>query len=171
MTLSQKKAILMAVMAVQVFCTLFFVAGVLKHQLGLEDLLPFRHRETAEIGAAIGLSLGGAMGWVALRRALLRSHRAEEKLRLASGAFMELLDDRFSEWRLTPAERDVALFALKGLSTHEIAEMRSTSEGTVKAQSNAIYRKAGVGSRSQLLSLFIEDLMLGEVQQPDAKTA
>jgi hypothetical protein len=29
----------------------------------------------------------------------------------------------------------------------------------VKAQTNAIYRKAGVTGRSQLLSLFIDDLM------------
>jgi len=58
-----------------------------------------------------------------------------------------------------PSEKDVALFAIKGMSTAEIATMRSTSEGTVKAQTNAIYRKAGVTGRSQLLSLFIEDLM------------
>ena len=38
-------------------------------------------------------------------------------------------------------------------------------EGTVKAQTNAIYRKAGVSGRSQLLSLFIEDLM-----EPDTAT-
>ena len=54
---------------------------------------------------------------------------------------------------------DVALFAIKGMSTAEIAALRSTSEGTVKAQTNAIYRKAGVSGRPQLLSLFIEDLM------------
>ncbi|MFN3578474.1 MAG: helix-turn-helix transcriptional regulator, partial [Tabrizicola sp.] len=54
---------------------------------------------------------------------------------------------------------DVALFAIKGMSTAEIAQLRSTSEGTVKAQTNAIYRKAGVTGRPQLLSLFIEDLM------------
>jgi DNA-binding CsgD family transcriptional regulator len=53
----------------------------------------------------------------------------------------------------------VALFAIKGLSTQEIAVLRATSEGTVKAQTNAIYRKAGVSGRSQLLSVFIEDLM------------
>ena len=29
----------------------------------------------------------------------------------------------------------------------------------MKAHSNAIYRKAGVNGRTQLLSLFIEDLM------------
>ena len=53
----------------------------------------------------------------------------------------------------------MALFAIKGLSTAEIAALRQTSEGTVKAQTNAIYRKAGVSGRSQLLSVFIEDLM------------
>jgi DNA-binding CsgD family transcriptional regulator len=72
---------------------------------------------------------------------------------------MELLADRFADWGLTPAERDVALFAIKGMSTAEIAALRNTSEGTVKAQTNAIYRKAGVTGRPQLLSLFIEDLM------------
>lgn len=72
---------------------------------------------------------------------------------------MDLLAERFAEWGLTRAERDVALFAIKGLSTAEIAGLRQTSEGTVKAQTAAIYRKAGVTGRPQLLSLFIEDLM------------
>jgi DNA-binding CsgD family transcriptional regulator len=99
--------------------------------------------------------LGGLM----LRRALRERHKAEEQLRRASGAFMDLLHERFGEWGLTPSEKDVALFAIKGMSTAEIASLRATSEGTVKAQTNAIYRKAGVSGRSQLLSLFIEDLM------------
>ena len=94
-----------------------------------------------------------------LRRALRDRHRAEEQLRRASGAFADLLQERFQEWGLTPSEKDVALFAIKGMSTAEIASLRSTSEGTVKAQTNAIYRKAGVTGRPQLLSLFIEDLM------------
>ena len=72
---------------------------------------------------------------------------------------MDLLEERFSEWALSPAERDVALFAIKGMSTAEIGVLRKTSEGTVKAQTNAIYRKAGVTGRPQLLSVFIEDLM------------
>ena len=53
----------------------------------------------------------------------------------------------------------MALFAIKGLSLADIASLRKTSEGTVKAQTNAIYRKAGVTGRPQLLSLFIEDLL------------
>ena len=71
---------------------------------------------------------------------------------------------RFDEWALTEAERDVALFAIKGLSLPEIARLRATSEGTVKSQTAAIYRKAGVSGRPQLLSLFIEDMMGGAPQ-------
>jgi DNA-binding CsgD family transcriptional regulator len=78
---------------------------------------------------------------------------------------MDIMGERFDEWGLTPAERDVALFAIKGLSIADIAQMRETSEGTVKAQTAAIYRKAGVSGRSQLLSLFIDDLMDGGVSR------
>ena len=94
-----------------------------------------------------------------LRATTRRNRRVEDQLRAASGAFAELLQERFTEWGLTPAERDVALFAIKGMSTKESAGMRDSSEGTVKAQTNAIYRKAGVVGRTQLLSLFIDDLM------------
>jgi len=84
---------------------------------------------------------------------------------------MDLLEEKFDIWALTAAERDVALFSIKGLSTAEIAALRDTSEGTVKAQTNAIYRKAGVSGRPQLLSLFIEDLMQGPVtDRPDVQT-
>ncbi len=72
---------------------------------------------------------------------------------------MEMLEDRFARWGLTPAERDVALFVIKGFSTTEIAELRQTAAGTVKAQTNAIYRKSGTSGRAQLISLFVEDLM------------
>ncbi|MEL7180552.1 MAG: helix-turn-helix transcriptional regulator, partial [Pseudomonadota bacterium] len=97
--------------------------------------------------------------WVVLRRTMARNVVVEDQLRLASGAFMDVLEERFAAWELTPAERDVALFAIKGMSTQEIAALREVSEGTIKAQTNAIYRKADVSGRTQLLSLFIDDLM------------
>ena len=90
---------------------------------------------------------------------MLRNRVVEGRLRQLSGAFAALLEERFRQWGLTPSERDVAWFTIKGLSIAEIARLRGTSEGTVKAHSNAIYRKAGVSGRTQLLSLFIEDLM------------
>ncbi|PZR00608.1 MAG: hypothetical protein DI533_08680 [Cereibacter sphaeroides] len=148
------------ILAVQAVCAYVFVADILSSLLGIRaHPISWRSRELIEIGAALGLILGLLLGALALRRAILDQRRAEESLRRASGAFMELLDERFAAWALTPAERDVALFAIKGMSTAEIARLRNTSEGTVKAQTNAIYRKAGVTGRPQLLSLFIEDLM------------
>jgi len=138
--------------------------------LGLRSTpISWQMREVIEVGAALGLLGGLIAGTLVLRHARSRQIQAEKNLRAASGEFMALVDDRFAEWALTPAERDVALFALKGLSLAEIADLRDTSEGTVKAQTNAIYRKAGVTGRPQLLSLFIDDLLVTEPGQPPAR--
>ena len=148
---------------IQALCAVFFVSDILSSFFGVTTTpLSWEYREYLEIGAAFGLIIGLALGGLMLRRALRERNAAEARLRRASGAFMDLLTERFQEWGLTPAEKDVALFAIKGLSTPDIAVLRATSEGTVKAQTNAIYRKAGVTGRSQLLSLFIDDLMRDE---------
>ena len=155
-----RPGVLIAILFVQAVCTLVFVWDLVIGFLGLRDTpISWQTRELMEIGAAVGLILGLALGTTVLVRAHRRSVQIEAQLRVASGAFMELLVERFNDWGLTPAERDVALFAVKGLSIQEIARLRVTSEGTVKAQTNAIYRKAGVSGRPQLLSLFIDDLM------------
>ncbi|BDW84217.1 helix-turn-helix transcriptional regulator [Roseicyclus marinus] len=149
-----------ALLVLQVVCAVFFVSDILLSLLRIPvDPVPWRYRELMEVGAAIGLVLGITVAALMLRASRQRTRAAERALRAASGAFMDLVEERFEEWGLTPAERDVALFALKGLSIAEIASLRQTSEGTVKAQTNAIYRKAGVSGRPQLLSLFVEDLM------------
>jgi DNA-binding CsgD family transcriptional regulator len=154
------RVIISAILGLQALCAFFFISDIVFSVLGLRaQPVAWQTREILEIGAALGLVLGFALGALALARTRTRQKHAEAQLRLASGAFMELLAERFDEWSLTPAERDVALFAIKGLSTQEIATLRNTSEGTVKAQTNAIYRKAGVSGRPQLLSHFIEDLM------------
>lgn len=148
------------VFLVQALCALFFVSDILSSLFGIYTRpLAWELREMLEIGAAVGLVLGLILGGVLIVTSLRARNLAQERLRRASGAFMDLLEERFTLWGLTPAERDVALFAIKGLSTAEIAALRTTSEGTVKAQTNAIYRKAGVTGRPQLLSLFIEDLI------------
>ena len=163
----RRTAPFLTIFVIQAVCAFFFVSDILASVLGVETApISWEMRELMEIGASVGLVLGVVVGGLMLRRALRdRTHalrdrnEAEERLRRASGAFMDLLHERFAEWGLTPSERDVALFAIKGLSTAEIAGLRTTSEGTVKAQTNAIYRKAGVSGRPQLLSLFIDDLM------------
>jgi len=148
------------IIAIQGGCALFFVGNILLSVFGLAIRpIPWALREYLEIGAAVGLSLGTILGAVVLYHNLKGRKDAEERLRRARAAFTDQLAERFDLWGLTPAEADVAIFAIKGLRTAEIADLRQTSEGTVKAQSNAIYRKAGVSGRTQLLSVFIEDLM------------
>ena len=167
---------LLLVLFLQVMSAVFFVADIASSYVSLWSTpLPWELREYLEILAALGLTIGVAYGSWALRRAVHERNLAQQRLRRASGAFMNLLEERFAEWGLTPAEKDVALFAIKGLATPDIAALRATSEGTVKAQTNAIYRKAGVTGRSQLLSLFIEDLMRDDsavrLSEPDQSAA
>ncbi len=159
------------ILLVQALCAIFFVAEILLAVLGVPIApIPWLYHELIEIGAALGLILGVVLGALMLRSALRRTRKVEVALQAASGAFMDLVQQRFNEWGLTPAEKDVALFALKGMSLAEIAGLRETSQGTVKAQTNAIYRKAGVTGRPQLLSVFVEDLMGGPVR-PSADAA
>jgi DNA-binding CsgD family transcriptional regulator len=151
-----------AILGVQGACAVFFLSDILLALFRIPvDPVPWRWRELMEIGAAVGLLLGMALGALLLRAALRRTRAAETALQAASGAFMEIVEQRFEEWGLTPAERDVALFALKGFTLNEIAGLRDTAPGTIKAQTNAIYRKAGVSGRPQLLSLFVEELIDG----------
>jgi len=159
----RRQGFFLTILLVQVLSAVFFVADIASSYVNLWSTpLSWEMREYLELLAAFGLTLGVGFGIWVLRRTLRERNLAQERLRRASGAFMNLLDERFVEWGLTPAEKDVALFAIKGMSTAEIAALRATSEGTVKAQTNAIYRKAGVTGRSQLLSLFIDDLMRDE---------
>jgi DNA-binding CsgD family transcriptional regulator len=70
------------------------------------------------------------------------------------------IDAQFARWSLSSAEREIALLLLKGLSHKEIAGIRQTSEKTVRQQSLAVYRKAGLAGRAELSAFFLEDLLL-----------
>ena len=78
------------------------------------------------------------------------------------------IDRQLERWGLSPAEQDIALLLLKGLSHKEVAEVRSVSESTVRQQARAIYRKAGLSGRADLAAFFLEDL-LGP--RPDPRAA
>jgi DNA-binding CsgD family transcriptional regulator len=91
-------------------------------------------------------------------RADLRRWRGEaQELLLGLGA---AIDRQFERWGLSPAEREVGLLLLKGLSLKEVAGTRSTSERTVRQQALAVYRKAGLTGRAELAAFFLEDLLL-----------
>jgi len=67
------------------------------------------------------------------------------------------MEEGHGAWGLTPAERDIALFPIRGMSTAESARQRATSESTVRAQTDAICRKAGVMGRPRRLSVLINE--------------
>lgn len=69
------------------------------------------------------------------------------------------IDRQLSVWALTPAEKEVALLLLKGLSHKEIAAARAVEESSVRQQARSLYRKAGIQSRSELAAFFLEDLL------------
>jgi DNA-binding NarL/FixJ family response regulator len=72
----------------------------------------------------------------------------------------QAIDRPFDRWGLMPAEREVALLQLKGLRHRAIAELRETSERMVRQQALAVYRKSGLGGRSDLAAFFVEYLLL-----------
>jgi DNA-binding NarL/FixJ family response regulator len=70
------------------------------------------------------------------------------------------LDRQFERWALSPAEKEVALLLLKGLSHKDIADVRTVTEATARQQARAVYKKAGLSGRNDLAAFFLEDLLL-----------
>ncbi len=158
---------LWALLGLQAVSATFFLADTTSDLLGYGSFLSGVLNYQVELMAVIVLVVSLVFTSREIRRVMIRQRRMEDQLRAASGAFQELLEDHFESWSLTPSEQDVAWLAIKGCSIAEIARLRQTKEGTVKAQCNAIYSKAGVTGRPQLLSLFIDEL-LGDGLVPQA---
>lgn len=88
-----------------------------------------------------------------------------EYLQLIKG-LSEKIKHQFISWNLTNAEADIGFLLIKGFSLKEIAELRLTSERTVREQARSIYQKAEVAGRSELTAYFLEDLLLPEDYNP-----
>ena len=112
-----------------------------------------------EILAAIGLGYGAVVVWRYNRLLRETASSQQQKIILLRGSLEELIERRFAEWGLTAAEREVTLFIIKGLATADIAGMRKTTEGTVKTQISSIFRKIGVRSRTELMSIFMDEFL------------
>lgn len=139
----------------QILAAVFFVgdalADVMEGNLGPHIYF--------EILVAVALALGVGLGTIVLRQTLEKMRAQEVALASARGALGDVIAAQFSAWGLTPAERDVAFLALKGLDVAEIAELRGRAAGTVRAQLTHIYAKAGVSGRAQFAAWFVEDLL------------
>jgi len=129
---------------------------------------------TAVVGALVALRLW--LGWrgaersaAALRRSV-RDHGAQrDAWRRSAGRALEglarAIDAQFADWKLTPAERQVALLLLKGYSHKQVAQATGRSERTARQHAATVYRKAGLDGRAELAAYFLDDLMLPEAER------
>lgn len=166
---------------------------------GLDLAIDFR--EGTAVGHVVaegGVILVGMLGAVLMARGLMRVVRSgraarEEALVLAERlkateaeaakwrdeardlltGLGVALDRQFERWALSPAEKEVALLLLKGLSHKEIAGVRSITEATARQQARAVYRKAGLSGRNDLAAFFLEDLLLpgGDAPKQQSKVS
>jgi len=151
----RQSAALAAVVLVQAVAALFFM-GDAAADIDLDGLGP---ESAVEALVSLALILGIVTSGWQLRRTLETVQSQAQALEVARGALAEVIEAQFTRWALTPAERDVALFALKGLDVAEIAMLRGAAAGTVRAQMTRVYAKAGVSGRAQFAALFVEDLL------------
>ena len=103
----------------------------------------------------------------ALHASRVEADRWREEARDALDGLGRAIDRQFERWSLTPAEREVAMLLLKGLSHKEIAEIRGVGVATARQQAQAAYRKAGLSGRADLAAFFLEDLLLPGPSNPD----
>ncbi|HEY8945974.1 MAG TPA: hypothetical protein VIM73_17015 [Polyangiaceae bacterium] len=92
------------------------------------------------------------------------AHWRQEAAELLQG-LGAALDRQFERWALSPAEKEVALLLLKGLSHKELAEVRSITEATARQQARAVYKKSGLSGRHDLAAFFLEDLLLPDAER------
>lgn len=154
-----RPALMIAMMVVQVGCILFFVSDVVHDAFTPMGVLRIDTHLVAEAIATLALIFGIAVEARYLVLLLRRAEQMKRSMQAATGALGEVIETYFRDWSLTKSEADVAMFAIKGLTNAEIARLRASSEGTIKAHLNAVFRKAGVSGRHQLVSLLVEDLM------------
>lgn len=157
--LSEKPLGLYALIAVQSLCAAFFITDVIDDGSALGWVNFLSSHFVIEMIAAVSLIAAVVIEVRFVMSLLRRKARLEKQVSLSAQAFHDVIEDFFDQWQLTPAERDIALFTIKGFGISDVANMRGSAEGTVKAHLNAIYRKAAVANRGELVSLLIEDLM------------
>jgi len=150
-----RRPALAVIAEVQAAAAVFFVSDAVRDAFGRG----FGLMSGIETLLTLGLGFGSIFGLREVFRAERRLQRQGRALAVASGALSEVIETQFALWKLTAAEREVGLLALKGLDNAEIARVRGAATGTVRAQMTHIYQKAGVSGRAQFAAWFVEDLL------------
>ena len=154
---------LFILMTVQAVCAVFFSVDVVHDTIQQGGLSGLTLHLGVEVVATASLIAAIVLEARLLVRLVRRKADLEQSLAVASSEVHKVITGQFRDWKLSPAEADIAMFLVKGLGTQDIAGMRGSAEGTIKAHFNSIFRKAGVHSRAELLSLLIDRLLAGRL--------
>lgn len=165
-TASWSVLVRLGLVALQGTAAFFFLSDLVMEVLR-DGLVAHTFLEALATSALVG---GVALGSFEIRQLVLRARVANASLAEARAGFSSLVQDRFEAWGLTGAEREVALLVLKGFETAEIARLRNTATGTVRAQVSRIYEKSGKSSRGQFVASFIDVLIDTRITATQAET-
>ena len=94
-----------------------------------------------------------------LEKAQAEMARWQEEERGLLQNLREVIDKQFTEWGFSSTDREIAYFLLNGLSLKEIAELRGSTDKSIKQQAYMLYRKAGLGGRTELSAYFLGELI------------
>lgn len=158
--MANSKRLIYAVLSVSAFAFLVLLEEFLS-LLGFEEADDTLWFEVTELIVVIALFLSTLVVMIDAYRLRKYQQTLEYKISNASIAFGEVLEAHFEDWQFSEAERAVTRLILKGCSIAEIAEVRNSKQGTIKAQTNSIYKKSGYAGKAQLLSAFLEELSEG----------
>ncbi len=127
-------------------------AGVSYSQVELVHLI-------FELTAVLALILGMVQMVMYLRGLERLSDAQAASLHHLREDFDALIRQKFGDWGLSKTEADIGLLIVRGLNNGEIAKMRGVKLGTIKSQTHSLMGKAGVKSRVELLSLFVDEFI------------
>lgn len=124
MTGPARAGLVAIIVGIQAVAAIFFIAdaigdlsaGEMDFHIVVEALIAFALLAGVGIGA-----------WMA-RRLLAEAQERDRILAIASGALTDHIQMRFRDWKLTDAEAEVALFAIKGCDAAEIARLRGAAQ-------------------------------------------
>ena len=132
--------------------------------------------ETLMIAGALVMATTLWLGWwrsahsaVVLRKSLAEQSAERDAWKASASAALDglgrAIDAQFTNWHLTPTEREIALMLLKGYGHKQIAALTNRGERTVRQHAGVVYEKAGLTGRAELAAYFLNDLMLPDAER------
>ena len=149
---------------IQAFCGIVFAIDIF-YETHIELLAPAgistieAVHVSVEAAAVIGLFYGYFLANRQLKRLRMQEGEKAHLLGSLRGRFDDIILAQFEKWGLSKAETDVALLTIRGLRIAQIACMRNTREGTIKAQLSSILHKSGMTTRTEFLAFFMDEIL------------